>query len=128
MALLSQMTLNYLENLLLTNPGVQNFTGLGFSDYPNPTRAQVKNAWQSLVDQLKYNQSVQQLLVASDPSTAVLGQNPQYPVTQGSISAPSDQAPTLTDPKQLPIVTIGLNTGANMNAYLENVLLPSQVQ
>jgi hypothetical protein len=111
MALLGQMTQAYLLNLLLTNPDVQVFTGLNFSDYPNPTRVQVKNAWQALVDQGKYLAGVVIPTVYPDPSQA---------------SLPGGGAPT--NPASDFVTTIGLNTGPLMNAYLENVYLPNEVE
>ena len=127
MALLSQMTLNYLENLLVTNPGTQNFTGLGFSDYPNPTRAQVLAAWQSLCDQLKYNSGTLQPLISPDASTQFLTSS--YPPVQGTAALPSNLNSTAvqTNPKQLPTPVTGLNTGLNMLAPLAVITNPTQV-
>lgn len=89
MARLADMTLEYLENLLITNPGVTLFTGVFFTDIPansdagnifpatsqsygNPSRNQVKNAFQSKADQAKYLAGAQFPVVYSDPSTASL--------------------------------------------------------
>lgn len=57
MAALAQMTLQFVENMLNANPGVELFTGYFFSDIitnsGNPNRTQVQNAYQALLDQSK---------------------------------------------------------------------------
>lgn len=90
MARLIDMTLQYLENLLVQNPGVTLFTGVFFSDiaansdsgniFPatsqptgNPSRNQVKNAYQAAVDKAKYLAAVQIPVVYPDASTNSLG-------------------------------------------------------
>jgi hypothetical protein len=93
MANLSQMTLNFLENLLIDNPGVNLFTSYFFADIANfnaggsagsnpalggnPTRQQVLNAYQAQVDQAKYGvggaaSGIIFPVVFADPSTGSL--------------------------------------------------------
>ena len=83
MARLADMTLQFLENMLNSNPSVEVFTEYFFTDIPansgqagqiygNPTRVQVLAAYQSYVDQSKYLAGVQLPVVYSDPSTASL--------------------------------------------------------
>jgi hypothetical protein len=105
------MTLKYLETLLVTNPTVQVFTGLGCSDYPNPTRQQVLNAFQALVDQSKYLAGYTFPPVFPDSSQASLA---------------GGGAVTVMPTPIIPV--IGLNTGPNMDAYVENVMAASQVE
>jgi hypothetical protein len=98
MAALSQMTLVFLEQLLLDNPTVQIFTSYFFSDIPaaagnnniagNPTRTQVLAAYQSQVDQAKYGaggaaSGIVFPVVYADPSTGSLS---------GSLSTSGNQA------------------------------------
>lgn len=120
------MPQSYLLNLLTTNPQVQNFIGLGFSDFPNPTRAQVKAAWQSLVDSSKYSGNspavgTVQPVAFPDPSVQYLS---TASATNKSLNVGAN--PTVVQ-NQL-ASTIGLNTGPNMDAYVENIYTASQVE
>src|SRR5271154_2726061 len=84
MARLADMTFQYLENLLATNPTTALFTSLFFTDIPansgltsgqaygNPTRTQVLNAFQVLADQAKTWGGLANPLSQPDPSTTSL--------------------------------------------------------
>ena len=109
MARLADMTMQFLENLLVQNPGVTLFSEYFFTDIPansdagnifpattqpygNPSRNQVKNAFQSRADQAKYLAGAQLPVVYSGPSTASL--TGQVNSNGGPNSNPSTDAGT----------------------------------
>lgn len=83
---ISDMSLQALENMLVTNPGVNLFTSYFFTDIPansappadiypatsqaygNPSRNQVRNAFQAKCDQMKYDASGNQFVIDPNPS------------------------------------------------------------
>lgn len=127
MANLYEMHLNYLLNLLATNPQVTVFTGMNFTDFPSPTRQQVLNACNAKIDKSKYlgDITIGQVIPVAFPDPSV-----QYlqGATLGSagISQSANTQPVVEQNQVVQV--IGLNTGPNMNAYVENITARTQVE
>jgi hypothetical protein len=141
MANLSQMTLQFLESLLNDNPTVELFSSYYFADIANfnagtsagvspaaggsPTRQQVVNAYQSLVDQSKYGpggaaSGTAFPVVYQDPGTYSLSGKVSTSGNIGSGTGLAGQAPqnavSVTQASIAPIVAIANPSDDNVPA------------